>query len=154
MVSVGGTRRRFRFNRRWMIPAIGAGVVCLVVLVLLLVVYPRVGAKAVREKVIAKLGAKLGREIRIGKVDVRLGHATIHDLEIRGPNDGELPLVHVETIEVEFDTLASFVGKVNLGEATMDGITVTMRRHADGRDNVRDVVTKLSEKKEGGGEGG
>lgn len=129
-----------------MIPAIAAAVACGVVAVLLLVVYPRVGAKAIREKVTAKLTAKLGRQIRLGKVEVRLGHATIHDLEIRGPNDGELPLVHIETVEVEFDTLASLVGRVRLGEATLDGITITMRRHADGRDNVRDVIERLREK--------
>ena len=54
----------------------------------------------------AKLGAKLGREVRFGAIDVSLGHAVIRDLEIRGPHDGDTPLVHVDRIDVEFDTLA------------------------------------------------
>ncbi|MEO8705114.1 MAG: transglycosylase domain-containing protein [Kofleriaceae bacterium] len=144
-----GTRARLA-ARRWMIPAIGAGLVVVLVLVGLLVIYPRAGASMVRDKVISKLGAKLGREVRLGTVEVTLGHAVIRDVEIRGDHDGAMPLVHIEKVEIDFDTLSSLVGKVELGAATIDGVTVTMKRHADGRDNVRDIVERLR----GNGEAG
>lgn len=146
----GGTR--IAPKRRWMIPAIAAGGVCVVLAILLLVVYPRVGASKVRDKVTAKLGTKLGREIRIGDVDVSLGHAVIRNLEIRGPNDGELPLVHVDRIDVNFDALASLVGSIKVGDAIVDGVTVSVRRNADGRDNISDVIERVRAPKQGGGE--
>jgi hypothetical protein len=149
----GGTRVPAR-RRRWWIPLAVAGLLSASVLVLLLVVYPRVGARMVREKLTTKLGAKLGREIRIGEVDVRLGHATIRDLQIRGPHDGELPLVHVERVDIEFDAMSSLVGTVELGEATIEGVTVTIRRYADGRDNVFDIVERLTEDRPSGPRGG
>jgi len=152
MKLVGGTRVRKR--PRWMIPVIAAGVLSVLLAVGLLVIYPRVGARMVRDKVTAKLGSKLGRDVRLGHVEVSLGRAVIHDIEIRGPNDGELPLVHIARVEVEFDALRSLVGSVRVGEATVDGVTLTIRRHVDGRDNVRDVIERLQSERGGGGAGG
>ncbi len=132
-----------RVSRRWLV----AGVVTIVLIVGALlgvfVIYPRVGESMIRSKVSERLGSKLGREIRIGAVDVRLGHAVLRDLEIRGPNDGDTPLVHLSKIEIAFDPWRSLVGSVRLGAATVDGVTVTMRRDDTGRDNVRDIVDRL-----------
>src|SRR5688500_11241399 len=93
-----GTRTR-RSRRRWIIPAAIAGVLSVLVLVGLLVIYPRYGAKKVRSKGTVLLSSKLGRDVRFGAVEVKLGHASIKDVEIRGPNDGELPLVYIESVE-------------------------------------------------------
>ncbi len=142
-----------RSRKRWLIPVIGVGVLCVGVVIGLLVIYPRVGASKVREKVTEKLTAKLGRDITMGTVEVSIGRAVIRDLEIRGPNDGELPLVHVNKIEVTFDGLASLIGRIRLDTATLDGVLVHMRRHKDGRDNVRDVIDRLQAQKGGGGSG-
>ncbi len=150
----GGSTRVKPSRKRWLIPAIVVGVLCTGVAIGLLVIYPRVGARMVREKVTEKLTAKLGREVRLGAVEVSLGHATIRDLEIRGPNDGELPLVHVAKIDVDFAALPSLVGTVELGAAQIEGVLVNMRRHADGRDNVRDIIERLQAQKGGGGSGG
>ncbi len=141
-VSRGGTRVK-RSRKRWLIPVIAMGVLCTAVVIGLLVIYPRIGARMVREKVTEKLGAKLGRDVKMGAVEVSLGHATIRDLEIRGPNDGELPLVHIAKLEVEFEAMPSLIGRVKLGAATLDGVLVNLRRHHDGRDNVRDIIEKL-----------
>jgi hypothetical protein len=148
----GGTRLRTP-RKRWLIPVIGVGVLCVALLIGLLVIYPKVGARMVRDKVTARLGAKLGREVKLGSVEVSLGRAVIKDLEIRGPNDGELPLVRVDRIEVDFETLPSLVGKVELGAARVEGVLVAMRRHADGRDNVRDIIDRLQAQPGGGGSG-
>lgn len=150
--AAGGTR--LPVSRRWLI---AGGVVvglALLVLLALFVIYPRVGASMVRSKLTARLGSKLGREIRIGPIEVALGHATIRDLEIRGPHDGDTPLVHVARIDVAFDAVSSLVGSVQLGAATVSGVTVSVRRAADGQDNVRDLVERLTAPDEPGGGGG
>lgn len=147
--AAGGTRSRlFGGRRRWWVPASVAVGLCGLVLLGLLVIYPKVGARKLRQQLTAKLEAKLGREVAIGDIDVRLGHATVADVEIRGPNDGELPLVRIERIEIEFAALPSLVGSVRLGEVALDGVTVTMRRHADGRDNVSDIVERVTKKRD------
>ncbi len=134
----GGTRIRRR--PRWLVPSIAAATLSILVAVGLLVVYPRVGAWMIRDKAGAKLSAKLGREVRFGAIEVSLGHAVIHDLEVRGPLDGDTPLVHVDRIDIDFDTMASLVGSVHVREAQLDGVILNIRRHADGRDNIRDVI--------------
>jgi hypothetical protein len=138
-------------SRRWLIAgAISLGAV-LVVTIALFVVYPRVGSWMIRSKVGGKLASRLGREVRFGTIEVGLGHATMHDLEIRGPLDGDTPLVHVARIDVEFDAWKSLVGSVQLGPAKLDGVLVTIHRDTSGQDNLRDMLDRLRSK---GGEGG
>jgi hypothetical protein len=138
-------------SRRWWI----TGGVVLGVMVLLVtmlgVVYPRVGAHMIRDKVGSKLAKKLGREVKFGDIDVSLGRAVMRDVEIRGSLDGNTPLVHIDRIEVEFDTWASFVGKVKVGEAKVDGVMITLRRDAFGRDNVRDILERRDQRKSDSG---
>jgi hypothetical protein len=143
-----GTSSRRR--PRWVVPALIAAVLGATVLVLLFVVYPRLGAWMIRGKLGDRIASKLGREVRFGDIDVTLGHATLRDLEIRGPNDGDTPLVHIDRLDIEFDTLSSFVGSVKLGEASIDGILITIRRDGSGKDNLGDLIERVVEKKEGG----
>jgi hypothetical protein len=139
-------------SRRWLIAGgIAVGIV-LVATLALTVVYPRVGVWAIRTKVAAKLADRLGREVRFGKIDVAIGHATIRDITIRGPLDGDLPLVHVDRVDVEFDGWRALTGNVILGAARVDGVLVTIHRAADGRDNVKDVIDRVRAKP-GGGDG-
>ncbi len=148
-----GTRVKRRRRRRWLILPIVLVSLGVLALVGLFVIYPRVGAKVVRDKIVSRLHAKLGRDITVGDVTVKLGHATIKNIDIRGPNDGELPLVHVAKVEVDFEAGPSLLGRVHLGPATVDGVSVNMRRHPDGRDNVRDVIERLQAQHKGGGGG-
>jgi hypothetical protein len=141
--------------RRWLV---AGGIVTgalLVVILVLGVIYPRVGAWMIRDKVGARLEAKLGRKVTFGDIDVSLGHAVLRDVQVRGPLDGNAPLVHVERVDVEFDTWASFIGKVKVGEAKVDGVMVSVRRDNYGRDNVRDILDRLeADKAKSGGSGG
>lgn len=156
MRATGTKVRRPWLRRRIVIPVAAVVGLTLAVVIGLLVVYPRVGAGKIRSKLTSSLAKKLGREVRVGAVDVRLGHATIRDVDVRGPLDGDTPLVHIDSIEVDFDAWKSLVGTVKLGEAKIDGVTVTVRRTSDGRDNVRDVVERMrgDGAKSGGGGGG
>jgi hypothetical protein len=136
--------------RRWLVVGgIGATLLLLVVIGLG-VVYPRIGARMIRDKVGGKVADQLGRKVTFGSINVSLGTAVLHDVEIRGPLDGDMPLVHVARVEVEFDTWSSLLGKVVVGDAVVDGVTVTMRRDTYGRDNVRDIVERLQAEREAG----
>ena len=141
----GGTRVQRRSRRtRWIV--VGASTLLGLLLVAVIgvaIVYPRIGARLVQEKLRAKVKAKLGRDVTFGSVEVRLGHAVIRGLQIRGPRDRQLPLAMIDRIDVSFAALPSLVGHVVLGEATADGVTVTMRRGPDGVDNVSDLVARL-----------
>src|SRR5262249_24323309 len=85
--------------------------------------------------------------------DVAIGHAVMRDVEIRGPLDGDTPLVHVDQIDVDFDGWRSLFGTVELGATRLDGVLVTIHRDASGQDNVHDVVDRLRTKGEAGGGG-
>ena len=99
-------------SRRWLIAgAVSLGVV-LSAAIALFVVYPRVGAWMIRSKVGDRLAKRLGREVRFGAIDVGLGHAVMRNVAVRGPLDGDTPLVHVDRIEVEFDAWRSLVGAI------------------------------------------
>ena len=140
--------------RRWLIAGgIVVGALLLVVIALG-VVYPRVGAWMIRDKVAGKLESKLGRDVTFGDIDVSLGHAVLRDVQLRGSLDGNTPLVHVERIDVDFDTWSSLVGSVKVGDVKIDGVMVTLRRDAFGRDNVRDIVDRLRADRAAGGKGG
>jgi hypothetical protein len=135
---------------RWLIAgAVSLGAV-LTATIGLAVVYPRVGAWMIRSKVGGKLAQRLGRDIRFGAIEVAIGHAVMRDVEVRGPLDGDTPLVHVDQIDVEFDGWRSLLGAVEVGAARLDGVLVTIHRDADGQDNVRDVLDRLHGKGEPG----
>src|SRR5690242_1039094 len=91
--------------------------ICVLVIVGLLVIYPKVGAWMIRSKVGGKLSTKLGREVHFGSIDVSLGHAVMRDIDIRGPLDGDTPLVHIDRIDADFDPWRSLVGSVRVGAA-------------------------------------
>ncbi len=156
-MNPGGTTAKTVRRRpaRWIIATLCVLLgLALVLTIVIAVVYPRVGASMIREKVTAKVRSKLGRDVRIGTVDVRLGHATIRGMEIYGELDKDLPLVVIDRIDVDFAALPSLFGRVELGDATIDGVTVTLRRQADGRDNASDIIERLRAEPSGSGGGG
>ena len=130
-------------RKRWLWPVAGVSVVLALASIALVIIYPRLGASMVRSKTVDKLSAKLGRDVHVGRVDVSFGHAVLRDLDVHGSLDGDTPLVHVDRIDLEFDGWSSLIGRIELGAASIDGVTVSLRRGADGRDNVRDLVDRL-----------
>jgi hypothetical protein len=144
---------RLRLSRRAIILiAVAASIVGLLIGGLL--AYPSLGRWAIRSKVVPRLEQKLGREVTIGSIDVGFGHATLHDLIVRGPRDTQTPLVRVDRVEVDFDFWSSLVGTVHVGDVVVDGVTVRARRDAAGADNFNDVVEHLRAKSASGGSDG
>ena len=141
-------------RRRWLWPLAGLAVLLAMGMVALVLIYPRLGASMVRSKAVDKLGVKLGRDVHVGKVDVWFGHAVLHDIAVRGELDGDTPLVQIDRVEVAFDGWSSLLGHVELGAVVIDGVTVTLRRGADGRDNLRDVLDRLRAPGAGSGDDG
>ena len=113
------------------------------VAIALAVVYPRVAAWKIRRVLTERLAQRLGRDVEVGGVKVRLGHAVVQDVAVRGPYDGDTPLVHIDRIDVDFDAWHSLIGSVRLGEVKLDGLVIAMQRDVSGRDNVRDVIDRL-----------
>jgi hypothetical protein len=140
-------------SRRWLVAGIASLGAVLAATIGLFVVYPRVGAWMIRDKVGGKLAHKLGRDVRLGSIEVVLGHAVIRDVELRGPLDGDTPLVHIDQIDVDFDAWKSLVGTVALGAAKIEGVLVSIHRDADGQDNVHDVIERMRSKDGGTGGG-
>ncbi|HUS28829.1 MAG TPA: transglycosylase domain-containing protein [Kofleriaceae bacterium] len=137
-----------------------AGGITLGALLLLLiglgVIYPRVGAYMIRKRLSERLATRIDRKVTVGDIDVSLGHAVLRDVNVRGKLDGDMPLVHIERIDVDFATGASLVGTIELGDAVVTDMMVTLRRDQFGHDNVRDIVDRLrgnGEKKSGGSSG-
>ncbi len=146
---------RGRAAHRWIVAGVIALTVCGLIAIGLLVVYPRVGAWMIRDKLGDTVRSRLGREAQVGSIQVSLGHAVLRDVEIRGPNDRTTPLVHIDRVDVDFDPWRSLIGSVRLGAARIDGVSVTLRRGPDGADNVGDVLERLrGERRAGGGGGG
>src|SRR5690349_15301639 len=140
-------------RRWWILGGVGVGLVLLTGLGLG-VIYPKVGAYMIRSRVGDRLGARIDRKITFGSIDVTIGHAVLRDISVRGPNDGDLPLVHVDRVDVDFDGWAALFGTVDLGEAKVDGVVATVRRDAKGNDNVMDVLEHLRKKDGDTGSGG
>jgi hypothetical protein len=133
-----------RLQRRTLIIAgIAVGSLGLLAAIAWWVVYPRVGRWTVESKVIPRLEAKLGRDVDVGGIDVDHGHATLTDVRIQGELDGDEPLVTIDRIDVDFDTMASLTGDAEVGKVTLDGVHVRPRRGVDGRDNFKDVLQRL-----------
>src|SRR5689334_4434713 len=99
-----------RARRRLLIAGSIVGGLAVLAIVGILIVYPRVGAWMIRSKIVPRLEAKLGRAVSIDGIDVSLGHATLRDIVIRGPNDGPTPMVRIDKVDVSFATLPSLVG--------------------------------------------
>ncbi len=141
--------RRFRpWRRRLIALAVVAVVLGVLATIALVVVYPRVGESTLRNKVVPRLASKLGRAVTLGAVEIRLGHAELHDLVVAGL--GNEPLATVAKVSIEFDTLPSLWGEARVRRVVVDGVRVRARRAADGTDDVRDVLDRLRGRGPGG----
>ncbi len=132
-------------TRRWILgaAAIIAASAGLVVLGLV-VIYPRMGAWYLERRVVPRLEARLGREVAIGDVDVSLGRAVLRDVTVRGPGDGGAPLVRLDRVEITFDTWSSFLARARVHEVVVRGGQIAVRRAGGGTSNVDDLRARLT----------
>jgi hypothetical protein len=148
---------RFRPSRRALVIAgVVLGTLIVLAVLAILVVYPRVGRWMIEERVVPRLEERLDRRVAIGAIDVGRGHAVLRDVRIGGPADAGEPLVRIDRIDVDFDFRASLRGRAVLGAVVIDGVAVRAHRAADGADNFRDVIDRLTggDAGEAGGGGG
>ncbi len=145
--------RRFFPRRRLAIGAVVlAGVVALAA-ALGLVLYPRLGAWAIRAKALPKIEARLGRKLEVGAIDVRRGQAVLRNVVVAGAA-AERPLAQIRSIVVDYDWAASLRGRVELQQVVLSGARVWLHRDAAGRDNISDVLARLRGDGSGSGGGG
>lgn len=145
-----------RLRRALVIAGVVIATLAVLSVIALWVAYPRVGRWMVESKVVPRLEAKLGRDVTIGAIEIDHGHAVLRDVRVRGPLDGDEPLVRIDRIDVDFDFWASLTAATKIGVVKVQGVAVRPRRAADGQDNFRDVMTRLGlgDDDEDDGEGG
>jgi Transglycosylase len=125
--------------------AVGGGVVFL----------PEIGAWAVRSRVVPRVERELGRTLAVGDVEVTHGRLVLHDVVVSGAEDaGDAPLARVAHVSAEFDFWDTLRGRVRVGHVVVEGLRGHVVRHADGRDNVRDLVARLRQRMGGTQAGG
>lgn len=133
---------------------LGAAIGGALVVVLLLsgwLLYPRVGAWAIRDKALPRLEARFDRQISAGAIEVGRGRAVLRDLVVRGPADeGAEPLARIDRVIVEYDYWASLRGAVEVDRVTVEGLSVSLRKGDDG-DNFGDVLDGLRRRGDGDG---
>jgi len=105
--------------------------------------YGRIGAWAIREKVLPKMEARLGRELGVGSIEVGRGTVVLRDVVVPSADPSEEPLLKVDSVEVDFDYGASWTGDIALFELRAEGFTVHARRRPDGTSDVQDLVQHL-----------
>lgn len=131
-------------RRRWLI-AIGVASGLFVLGALALVaLYPRLAAWAIRERVFPRLESRLDRSVSAGRVDATRGTAVLEDIAIAGSQDaGDTALAHMDRVVIEFDFWASLTGTARVHRVTVEGARIHAVRHADGSDNIGDLLERL-----------
>lgn len=106
--------------------------------------YPRLGAWALRTRVLPVLEKRFDRSISVGAIDVERGRAVLRTVRASGPGDAPgQPLAHIGRVEVDFDFWASLTGDVELHHVVMDEVAVAAVRGAGGSDNFSDLLATL-----------
>jgi hypothetical protein len=123
--------------------AVGGGVV----------LFPEIGAWAVRSRVVPRVERELGRTVAVGRVEVGQGRVVLRDVVVSGADDApDAPLARVAHVSAEYDFWDTLRGRMRVGHVVVEGLRGHVVRHADGRDNVRDVIARLRQRM-GGAEG-
>ncbi|HEY3358386.1 MAG TPA: transglycosylase domain-containing protein [Polyangia bacterium] len=149
--AVGGPGpRRPRARRRIILLAVGLAVL------LALVAAPFAVGSYVRGRVLPEAQQRLGCTVTAADVSVGFGRVVLDDVVVSGPNDaGDAPLVRAARVEVSFALLPAIIGRARIGEVRAERARLAVRRYADGRDNVREVLARARGRRGGGeGEGG
>ena len=90
----------------------------------LFVVYPLVGAWAIRHRLLPRLEARLGQRILVEDIDVSLGHATLYHVRMLG--EAAQTVGEIEQLDVDFATLGSLVGSIRLQAASLTHVQLQL----------------------------
>jgi hypothetical protein len=127
-------------RRRWFLPAVGA-------VLLLVVVYPRVGGAIAAGRASALLRDRLGVEVDIGQARAGLTGFVFRSIQLgRGAAATAPPLATIALVRVPF--VAALFRR---GTIVVDGATLDVRRGGDD-DNLAPVLAALRAKRAGAGD--
>ena len=106
--------------------------------------FPEIGAWGVRSRVVPRVERELGRTLSIAAIEVTRDRVVPHDVVVTGDEDAaDVPLAQVARVSAAFDVWDTLRGRMQVGHVTVEGLRGHVVRHADGRDNVRDLVARL-----------
>ncbi len=114
--------------------------------------YPDIAAWAIRSKVLNRVEKRLDRQVRAGQISVtRDGRAVLRDVVVRGPDDGEAPLVRIGRVTIYYGFWAALRGDLQVDRVVLEDVHGAAQRNPDGTSNFGDLLKRFSGK---GGAGG
>ena len=141
-------------SRRVRLVLIIVGAAAAVSVLLVWLLYPKIGSWVVRTRVLPRVAEKLGRDLTVGTVSVGFGHVELRDIRVWGPADGEGSLVTVADVGIDYDFWAAVRGELRLGTMVVHAPHLSLLRGIAGTDNFSDILEKLRAPGGGGGPGG
>ncbi len=105
----------------------------LVLAVIVVLGYPRVGAWYVETRVVPRLARRLGQPVRVGRIEVGWGRATLHGVVI-----GDHAPLQIGRIEVEVGAVRALLGRLHLERVRLADVSgslalAQLERWRDGR---------------------
>ena len=145
-----------RGKRALVITGVTVSTLALASILGLFVIYPRVGASAIRNKMLPKLSARIGHSIDVRDVDVGLGRAVLEGVTINDAADGTR-LATIPKIVLRFGLGASLLGRIKLETVVVydaELITIIAEDGSTPWDAMRAWLAKKSKAGGGGGRSG
>jgi hypothetical protein len=107
---------------------------------------PSIARWYVRNKVVPKASRLLKRTIEIRDIEIGWGHARFGKIAVRSDRDGDKPMFAAARIEIRFLVRPLFSGKLVAEVVDIVDAEISLLRHADGRDNLRDLLRRRKNK--------
>jgi hypothetical protein len=135
-------RARRRRRRRWIaLAVVGALLVGLGTALLA----PRLGERLVRTRVLPALEKRFRRRIRVERMRGSTGRLVLENVRVEGGKDcAGKPLIQAERVILTYAFWPLLRGKLQLKSLTVVRPRFCLRRHADGTDNVTDLIRRLA----------
>jgi hypothetical protein len=109
---------------------------------------PTLAGRMVRTKVIPTLEQRFNRRITVGRIESSLRRVVLEDVRISGPIDCEgAPLLHVQRVVVDLAFRPLLSGELRITGLTVEQPRSCVRRLADGRDNLSDILENLARRR-------
>jgi Transglycosylase/Domain of Unknown Function (DUF748) len=142
-------RRRAGRKRRWR--WIAAAVVTLVLGglgVTAALLAPRLGKRLVRTRVLPALEKRFNRKIHVGRMHGTTNRLVLENVRVAGSKDcAGKALMRAERVILTYDFWPLLSGKLRLTSLTVVRPRFCLRRHADGTDNVTDLLGRLARRR-------
>jgi hypothetical protein len=132
--------------------AIGIGGTLVLCIIAFFLLFPKLGAWAVRSRVLPRVEARLDRQVAVREIKVRRGEIVLRGITVRGPHDAPAsPLLTIERAAVDFDFWAALTGDLRLGTLVVEQPRIVVRRDEKGVDNVSDLLARRGDAERPGG---